>query len=213
MSHIGKKNFRSLVLCGTLTVILSPAVFAEDVSPGVPKTEPVGATEAPAEVPPEQNMVEAEKPRAAFPQKEKAAAAPKTNSTPAAKSKTAATQSSFVNSFLNPPASVTPVPQSKAKAVQATRASQARGVAPVYNYGTTQRSFGTYNYAGGNNNRFNNGFANNRGFQAGNNARGTVSPVFGVGPQMTINPKYQGLVKSDDQKRQEMEAIGRGRWR
>lgn len=211
MSHIGKKNFRSLVLCGTLAVTLSPAVFAEDVLHGVPKTEPVGATEAPAEVPPAQNMVEAEKPRAAVPQTEKAAAAPKTNSTPAAKSKTAPAQSSFVNSFLNPPASVTPVPQSKARAAQATRASQARGVAPAYNYGTTQRSFGTYNYGGGNNSRFNSGFANNRGFQTGNNARGTVSPVFGAGPLTTINPKYQGLVKSDYQKLQEIEAIGRGR--
>lgn len=183
MRNSSDKSIRVLVLLGTLTIILAPTVFADDVSPQVPtvpKVEPSTASDAPAEVPTNQNSVDTAKPSTEEPVKEKADVAPKTK-LPVAKTKSVPTSSAFVNSFLNPQTSSTPATQNKSKAAQASRTTQSRGAVPAYNYGTTQRSLGTYNYAGGNNNRFNSGFTNNGGFQSGNNARpGSISiPRFG----------------------------------
>lgn len=188
MRNSGDKSVRVLVLLGTLAVILAPTVFADDVSPQVPtvpKVEPSTASDVPAEAPTNQTSVETLKPATVEPVKEKAVVASKAKLT-ATKTKSVPTSSAFVNSFLNPPTSSTPATQNKSKAAQANRTTQSRGVVPAYSYGTTQRSFGTYSYAGGNNNRFNSGFANNGGFQSGNNARpgsisiprlGSVSPA------------------------------------
>jgi len=175
MQYSSKKSVRALVLCGTLSMILSPAVFAEDSSPAATETKPVSETPAATR----SASAEAAKPAMTEPQKSAAPAAK--SPPPAAKSPPA--QSAFVNSFLNPSANSSSVLQgrTKAKPAQVQRTTQ-RVSAPAFSYGTSQRSFGTYNYTGGNNNRFGGGFANNSGFQSGNNARGTVRPIAGTAP-------------------------------
>jgi|GEM_PF-4046140 hypothetical protein len=98
------------------------------------------------------------------------------------------TQSSFANSFLNINQGSSAKPTQKPTAAAST-APASKTLRPTADpYAAYRRSYGTRTYStyGGNNSRMNS-YANNQGFQSGNNARGSFggatmrAPVLGTG--------------------------------